>query len=57
MKAKKKPITKLTPADLDVDLTPVLEYLKVTEPAQRIGGAKVENVDALVTKLKEAGIT
>lgn len=57
MKAKKKPITKLTPADLDVDLTPVLEYLKVTEPAQRVGGAKVENVDALVTKLKEAGIT
>ncbi|KAI0316271.1 electron transfer flavoprotein beta subunit [Amylostereum chailletii] len=57
MKAKKKPIEKLTPADLGVDLTPILETLKVSEPPKRVGGAKVENVDELVSKLKAAGFT
>jgi electron transfer flavoprotein beta subunit len=42
MKARKKPIEKLTAADLGVDLTPRLESLKVSEPPQRVGGAKVE---------------
>ena len=41
MKAKKKPIQKLSPADLEVDLTPRLETLKVTEPPKRVGGGKV----------------
>ena len=41
MKAKKKPVEKLTAADLGVDLTPLLETLKVAEPPQRKGGAKV----------------
>jgi len=44
MKAKKKPIEKLTPADLGVDLTPVLETIKVTEPPKRVGGGKVGEV-------------
>ncbi|KAL1946095.1 hypothetical protein VTO73DRAFT_15222 [Trametes versicolor] len=57
MKAKKKPIQKLTPGELEVDLTPILETLKVAEPPKRVGGAKVENVDELIAKLKEAGIT
>ncbi|KAJ7072818.1 hypothetical protein C8F01DRAFT_972088 [Mycena amicta] len=57
MKAKKKPLEKLTPADLSVDLTPRLETLKVTEPPVRVGGGKVANVDELVAKLKEAGFT
>ncbi|EIN12468.1 electron transfer flavo protein beta subunit [Punctularia strigosozonata HHB-11173 SS5] len=57
MKAKKKPIEKLSPSDLGVDLTPRLETIKVTEPPQRKGGTKVESVDALVAKLKEAGFT
>jgi len=57
MKAKKKPVEKLSPADLGIDYTPKLEILKVTEPPQRIGGGKVENVDELVAKLKDAGIT
>jgi len=57
MKAKKKPIEKLTPGDLDVDFTPRLETVKVTEPPKRVGGGKVENVDELVAKLKEAGFT
>jgi len=41
MKAKKKTIEKLTPADLGVDLTPLLETIKVTEPPKRVGGSKV----------------
>ncbi|KLO06959.1 electron transfer flavo protein, beta subunit [Schizopora paradoxa] len=56
MKAKKKPIEKLTPADLGVDLTPRIETIKVTEPPKRVGGTKVANVDELVAKLKEAGV-
>ncbi|KZT67128.1 electron transfer flavo protein, beta subunit [Daedalea quercina L-15889] len=56
MKARKKPVEKVSPADLQVDLTPRLETLKVTEPPKRQGGAKVANVDELIAKLKEAGI-
>lgn len=41
MKAKKKPIEKLTPSDLQVNLTPRLETLKVAEPPKRQGGVKV----------------
>lgn len=41
MKAKKKPIEKLTPADLGVDLTPLLETITVREPPKRVGGGKV----------------
>ena len=56
MKAKKKPIEKLTPADLGLDYTPQLETLKVTEPPKRVGGGKVANVDELLAKLKEVGV-
>ena len=41
MKAKKKPIEKVTPADLGVDLTPLLETITVREPLKRVGGGKV----------------
>ncbi len=57
MKAKKKPVETLSPADLGVDYTPQLETLKVAEPPVRVGGGKVANVDELIAKLKEAGIT
>ncbi|THU91478.1 electron transfer flavo protein, beta subunit [Dendrothele bispora CBS 962.96] len=57
MKAKKKPVEKLKPSDLGVDLTPIMETLKVTEPPKRVGGGKVESVDELVEKLKEHGFT
>ncbi|PBK95617.1 electron transfer flavo protein, beta subunit [Armillaria gallica] len=57
MKAKKKPVEKLKAEDLGVDLTPRLETVKVAEPPKRVGGGKVESVDELVTKLKEAGFT
>ncbi|KAG1869009.1 hypothetical protein DFJ58DRAFT_766609 [Suillus subalutaceus] len=57
MKAKKKPVEKLTAVELGVDLTPRLETIKVTEPPKRVGGGKVANVDELLAKLKEAGVT
>jgi electron transfer flavoprotein beta subunit len=41
MKAKKKPIEKLTPGDIGVDLTPILETIEVREPPKRDGGGKV----------------
>jgi len=41
MKAKKKPIEKFQPSDLGVDVTPVLETVKITEPPKRVGGTKV----------------
>ncbi|KAG8704286.1 hypothetical protein FRC09_003645 [Ceratobasidium sp. 395] len=56
MKAKKKKIEKVTPDSLGVSLTPILETLGVSEPPKRVGGGKVESVDELVTKLKEAGV-
>ncbi|KXS13628.1 electron transfer flavo protein, beta subunit [Gonapodya prolifera JEL478] len=52
MKAKKKPLAKLTPKDLGVDITPRLEILEVAEPPKRSGGRKVESVDDLIDKLK-----
>jgi len=56
MKAKKKPIVEKSPEDLGVDFTPRLEVLKVTEPAERQAGIKVESAAELVAKLKEAGV-
>jgi electron transfer flavoprotein beta subunit len=55
MKAKKKPLEKVKPADLGVDLKPRLETVKVTEPPTRKAGIKVENVDEMIAKLKELG--
>ena len=57
MKAKKKPIDAKTPADYGVDTKPRLKTLKVTEPAARKAGIKVEDAAQLVDKLKnEAGV-
>ena len=52
MKARKKPLEKLSPAELGVDPAPGLKVLKVTEPPERQGGVKVGSVDELVEKLK-----
>jgi electron transfer flavoprotein beta subunit len=52
MKAKKKPLDKLTPDELGVDVAPRLTVLKVEEPAKRKGGVKVADVQELVAKLK-----
>ncbi|KAL8290651.1 hypothetical protein RQP46_002909 [Phenoliferia psychrophenolica] len=56
MKAKKKPIKKMKPEDLKIDLSPRLETINVSAPPTRQGGAKVESVDEVVAKLKEAGV-
>jgi electron transfer flavoprotein beta subunit len=52
MKAKKKPLTAITPADLGVDVAPRLTTLKVAEPPQRGAGIRVPDVAALLDKLK-----
>ncbi|MBC7136991.1 MAG: electron transfer flavoprotein subunit beta/FixA family protein [Oceanibaculum nanhaiense] len=52
MKAKKKPIDQMTPADLGVDTAPRLATLKVTEPPKRSAGVKVGSVAELVDKLR-----
>ena len=52
MKAKKKPLENVKPADLGVDVAPRLATLKVAEPPQRTAGVKVDDVAALVNKLK-----
>jgi electron transfer flavoprotein beta subunit len=52
MKAKKKPLDTLTPAELDVDVTPRLTTLRVSEPPKRQAGVKVADVAELVAKLR-----
>ncbi|GGY08168.1 electron transfer flavoprotein subunit beta/FixA family protein [Paludibacterium paludis] len=52
MAAKKKPLEKLSAADLGVDIAPRLKTLKVAEPAKRSAGIKVANAAELVARLK-----
>ncbi|MEE2526011.1 electron transfer flavoprotein subunit beta/FixA family protein [Hyphobacterium sp. HN65] len=52
MKAKRKPIDIKAPGDYGVDIAPRLSVVKVTEPAKREAGIKVESVAELVDKLK-----
>ncbi len=52
MKARKKPIATMTPADLGVDPAPRLKLLKVVEPPKRKAGQKVGSVAELVAKLR-----
>ncbi|RZI84413.1 MAG: electron transfer flavoprotein subunit beta/FixA family protein [Rubrivivax sp.] len=52
MKAKKKPLETLKPADLGVDVASRIKTLKVSEPPKRSAGIKVPDVATLVSKLK-----
>lgn len=52
MKAKKKPLEVLKPADLGVDVASRIKTLKVSEPPKRGAGIKVPDVATLVAKLK-----
>jgi len=52
MKAKKKPLEMLTPAELGVDVAPRLETLKLSEPPTRSPGVMVPDVRSLIDKLK-----
>ena len=52
MKAKKKQLDTLTPAELGVDVTPRVKTLKVSPPPERKAGIKVGSVAELVDKLR-----
>jgi electron transfer flavoprotein beta subunit len=52
MKAKKKQLDVVKPADLGVDVSPRIKTLKVEEPPKRSAGIKVADVAMLVDKLK-----
>ena len=52
MKAKKKQLEVMKPADLNVDVAPRIKTLKVSEPPARKAGIKVPDVATLVSKLK-----
>jgi electron transfer flavoprotein beta subunit len=52
MKAKKKTLEVVKPADIGVDVTPRLKTLKVVEPPKRSAGILVPDVATLVAKLK-----
>ncbi len=52
MKARKKPIETIKPADLGVDPAPRLRLVKVAEPPRRTAGVKVGSVAELVQKLR-----
>ncbi len=52
MKARKKPIANMKPADLGVDVTPRLTVIKVSEPPKRKAGQIVKSVAELVSKLR-----
>ncbi|MBN8549800.1 MAG: electron transfer flavoprotein subunit beta/FixA family protein [Deltaproteobacteria bacterium] len=52
MKAKKKPLEEIAFADLKVDAALKVKVLKLSAPAQRKGGRKVADVEALVQALQ-----
>lgn len=52
MKAKKKQLDTVSPADLGVTVQSSIKTLKVTEPPKRQAGIKVASVEELVAKLK-----
>ena len=52
MKAKRKPIDEIKVEDLNIDIEPRLEILKVEEPKSREAGVMVKSVDEMIEKLK-----
>ena len=52
MKARKKPIETIKPADLGIDPAPRLTLVSVAEPPRRQAGQKVGSVAELVAKLR-----
>ena len=53
MKAKQKPIEKITPGELNIEIKQRLKTLKVTEPPKKEAGIKVDSVQELISKLHE----
>ena len=56
MKAKRKAIDAMTPAELGVDIAPRLRMRKFSEPPPRAAGVKVADAGELVARLKGAGV-
>ena len=52
MKAKRKPIDEIKVEDLNIDIEPRLDILKVEEPKSREAGIMVKSVDEMIEKLK-----
>jgi electron transfer flavoprotein beta subunit len=52
MKAKKKPLQVIKPAELGVDVRPRISTLTVTDPPRRSAGIRVPDVATLVARLK-----
>ncbi|XP_052869426.1 electron transfer flavoprotein subunit beta [Anopheles cruzii] len=55
MKAKKKPIKKVSAKDLGVDTTPRIEIVSVEDPPVRQAGSVLPDVDTLLAKLRDGG--
>ena len=53
MKARSKPLSKISVADLGVDISPHQEHLKYEEPKKRSGGSKVKDVAELAEKIRK----
>ena len=53
MKAKQKPIEKITPSDLNIEIKQRLKTLKVTEPPKKESGIKIDSVQELISKLHD----
>ena len=53
MKAKQKPIEKISPGDLNIEIKQRLKTLKVTEPPKKESGIKIDSVHELVSKLHD----
>ena len=51
MKAKQKPIEKITPSELNIEIKQRLKTLKVTEPPKKESGIKIDSVQELISKL------
>ncbi len=56
MKAKRKPLETVSLDDLGIALEPQLEIVKTDPPAQRQKGVMVEDVDGLISALKDKGL-
>lgn len=52
MKAKSKPIKKITPQELNVEMRSDMEVIEVTDPPKRKAGVILSSVDELLDKLK-----
>jgi electron transfer flavoprotein beta subunit len=56
MKAKKKPLDTLSPADFGVGDAPAFKTVRVDPPPQRSKGIMVKDVAELVDALKKKGL-